>query len=112
MIYTIIDITTPLETRIYGVALDGSDWEQSDIPTHLALLDEVATSAGSYNGIVYEDTDELYAPDIVSVFDVTFTPDEVERVNATVEGEELTGRGLEEPHDFQLNRKILNQYRR
>ena len=48
-----ITITTPLKTREYGVYDNAGTWTQSDgvnLATALAVLDEIPTIAGNYDG--------------------------------------------------------------
>lgn len=121
MIYTTINITTPLETRLYGVALGGSDWEQSNTPTNLALLDKLATVAGTYSGTVYEDTDELYAPDTDATLSVEFLPNTIEVETGTISGlisdVSVTGEGIntfdiDRIDNSKLKDNIMQLYRR
>ena len=101
-----ITITTPLESKYYGVYDNLGTWTQAsgtDFAEALAVLDAVTTVAGSFSGTVYEDTDTVDAIDTDVDIDVEFTPIyeaevtgylTVDAADSTVDGE-MTGEGFE-----------------
>ncbi|HQM83920.1 MAG TPA: hypothetical protein PLD55_04470 [bacterium] len=115
-----ITIHTPLESREYGVYNNAGTWTQAggaNFATHFAILDELATVAGSYSGTVYGDGEEIYAPDCMSVFDVTFTPAEEGFFSDSVKTEngieKVEGRAWNPEFDFakDTEKKIIRWYK-
>ena len=82
-----ITIHTPLESREYGVYDNAGTWTQADashLAEALAVMDAIPTVAGSFDGTVYEDTDELYAVDTDTDTDVVAKPYETGTLTATI----------------------------
>lgn len=111
-----ITIRTPNFTKYFGVYNKGGTWTQADrknLATALAVLDEIPTIAGSYDGTVYEDGDTYYEADYT--FNVTFAPVDSSRVTADFLPVEFqaTGVGVAEPTDYSAltNERILGQYK-
>lgn len=69
-------ITHPEATRIYGVFDDSGTWKQavSSNPTHVALLNEIPTSPGIYEGVFITETYGVEETGVV--VDITWTPTE------------------------------------
>lgn len=111
-----ITIHTTNGTKYFGVYNNGGTWTQTNkknLATALAVLEEIPTIAGSYDGTVYQDTDTYYEADYT--FNVTFAPVESSRVTADFLPVEFqaTGVGVEEPTDYSAltNERILEQYK-
>jgi len=115
-----ITIETVLESREYGVFDNSGSWKQasgSNFATHLAILDVLATEAGTYEGTIKGDGDEIYAPDCMSVFDVTFGPAEEGFFsdNMTTENglEKVEGRAWNPSFNFaeDTEKKVIGWYK-
>ena len=111
-----INIHTVNGTKYFGVYDNSGTWTQAtskSLATALAVLDEIPTIAGSYDGTVYEDTDTYYEADYT--FNVTFSPVDESRVTADFLPVEFqaTGVGVLAPTDYSTltNNRILGQYK-
>jgi hypothetical protein len=111
-----IAIHTVNGTKYFGVYDNGGNWSQAtleNLATAFAVLDEIPTIAGSYDGIVYEDTDTYYEADYT--FSVAFSPLDESRVTADFLPVEFqaTGVGVLAPTDYSTltNNRILGQYK-
>lgn len=79
----LIEISDP-QGFVYGVELDGTDWIQSEMPTHLAILPEIPDGPGTYNGKIKYSGMEFYSEN-TSDADVSFYPEDDGSFSETLE---------------------------
>ncbi len=115
---TAVIVTNP-QGGYYGVYSDSGEWRQSDsenLPTHLAILFEIPSTAGRYNADIIAQGEETYAR-TESVFNVKFEPEEEgffsENFTTSNGVGKVEGAGMDLKKDFEndTDKKIIDWYK-
>ena len=105
-------ISDPYNTAIYGVYDDNGTWTQAvdEWPTHIALLDAIPSTPGTYSGVLYSNGDILPSIGNTQAGEVEFNTSEsgafsgtLETTGDTVATASVTGAVISDVQQYSVN---------